>query len=187
MNNPSPHLQVIDDFFSAFSLHHALQLLDKLLFTACSGSTWKGRFPADAVYYSERLSGLSEAVFAISEEPPVPGTQIRIEGGAELWLLTRYDTYCGRHKNSTPWHFFPRSLTQKEFCNPYKAMNSFTRCCTKERWNDILKEILHCALSPHNMEERDEEPGLLVIRLQLHKLIEAAHLIAVRQQKQPQQ
>lgn len=180
MNNITPSQQVIEDFFSAFSLHQALQLLDKLLFTACSAPSWPGRFPADAVYFCERIAGLSDAVFAISNEPPVSGTRLQKKKENEVWQLTRYETYCGRHKNSTPWHFFPRSLSQKEFCNPYKAFAGFTRCCTRERWKDILNELLHCALSPHTMQEQDETPGLLIIRLYLHKLIEAAHLFAVR-------
>lgn len=180
MNNYAIDYQVIDDFFTAFSMHHALQLLDKMIFTACSDNVWSGRFPADAVYFSERMTALSDAVFVIADDAALPGVRLQRKQESAVWSLASYETYCGRHKKSTPWHFFPRSLSQKEFCNPYKALGRFTRCCTQTRWNDILKELLHYALSPHNMQEQHEEPGVLRIHRMLHKLIEASHLISVR-------
>lgn len=182
MNHFPKHYYGINDFFSAFSLHHALRLLDKLLFSAAAETSWSGRFPANAVYFAERLTALSQVAFTVNAAiVNLPGVIIEEkEQSGSLWLLTRYETYCGKHGKSTPWHFFPRSLTQKEFCNPYQPLNSYTEQYTQGEWKQLVNDLLYYALSPHPISELITDINLLEVRLHLHKLIEAAHLIEVR-------
>lgn len=171
----------VHDFFGMFSLQHSLKLLDKMLLASAANTPWSGRFPANAVYFSEKLTSLAAAVFAtIRKENIIPAAILENRKDVSLWQLTRYETYCGHHHASTPWHFFPRSLTQKEFCNPYKALRRFTRYHSAESWQGIIKDLLHAALSPHTITDLDDSISLISVRLHLHKLIEAAHLVHIR-------
>lgn len=181
MDQSSLHYQVINNFFDIFSLPSALKLLDKLLHSAASRRIWPGPIPANAVYFVEKLTRLSASAFGITAEKSFLSVVTIDPGEADdLWALTRYETYCGRHRHSTPWHYFPRSLSQHDFCNPYSTLSQFTQYQTEEVWKETLGNLLHFALTPHTILELDENLNLLDIRLQLHKLIEAAHLIGVR-------
>jgi len=86
----------------------------------------------------------------------------------------------GRHRDSTPWDFFPRHLSHQEFLIPYKALKKVVHYKSREEWKDILKTILQHALSPNSIYEFDDGIDLLKIWLLLHKLIEASHLVCVR-------
>lgn len=91
-------------------------------------------------------------------------------------LLDRHN-YCGRGIRSDQWQCFPRTLTIKEYKNPYLVFRRFFKYQTLHKWKEDLGEILIYALT------RDAEGpliDLLSMYLHLTKLFEAAHLIVVR-------
>ena len=173
--------QTIDEFFDAFSLPHALSMLANLVKTAASYKAWKGACPANAIYFTERLKLLTEAVFSIQEQYELRNEIVLDKSNTEmLWMLGQYETYCGWHRASTPWHFFPRHLSQKEFINPYKALKKFAKKHSLKEWKEILKELCFHSLSPHSIDDFDDNTNIIDIWLHLHKMIEAVHLIEVR-------
>jgi hypothetical protein len=103
-----------------------------------------------------------------------------------LWSLTQYEHYCSGHARSTPWHFFPRYLSQKEFVDPYKALKKFTQYRSLAKWKYTLKELLHHALSSTGINEFNGSTGIIHTCILLHKLIEASHLIAIRINAEPE-
>lgn len=179
MPSCSNHYKAIDEFFDAFSLPHALQMLARLIKTAGSGKLWKGACPANSIYFSERLHLLTEAVFSLHEEYDYR-KEIVLDKGADVWMLNQYEIYCGWHYVSTPWDFFPRHLSKKEFTDPYKATKKFTNHHSLRKWKKIIEELCYHSLSPHSFTELDEETNIIDIWLHLHKLVEATHLISVR-------
>ncbi|MEI9911758.1 MAG: hypothetical protein WDO71_20180 [Bacteroidota bacterium] len=96
------------------------------------------------------------------------------------WWLTKYETYCGWHKGDTPWQFFPRHLSQKEFLDPWKALQKIRRYKNVEEWKEQLRDLLHEALSDSVLDNGMSGEEALDTWLLLHKLLEATHLIEVR-------
>jgi len=168
-------------FFSAYSMPQAIKQIESATRSAGSGKVWDRRSPADLLYFFEKLEELFGAVFIIIDSRNKKQEAILEENnGEEVWLLTRYETYCGRHRDSTPWDFFPRHLSHQEFLNPYRALKKVMYYKRHEEWKDILKTILQHALSPNSIYEFDDGIDLLKIWLLLHKLIEASHLLQTR-------
>lgn len=181
MNSGFQHYQVIDDFFDAYSLSHARQILRTIIKTADTQKTWKSPCPANAIYFTKRLQLLLEAVFSITEQYDYRKEIVLDKTGLdESLMLTRHDTYCGWHSRSTPWDFFPRHLSAKEFTDPYKALKKFTRYRSLREWKETLEKLCFHALSPNSINEFDDGTSLIGTWLHLHKILEATHLIEVR-------
>ena len=86
--------------------------------------------------------------------------------------------YRSHYVSSNEWEEFPRFLSVKEFCNPYKEFRKFFKYQDLHAWVHDLEEIADCALSKYS-----GELGLEMIAIYSHlvKLTEAAHLINVRE------
>ncbi len=181
MNYPAGNFKALDDFFDAYSLAHARYMLGELIRSADAERIWKGKCPANAVWFTQKLQELISAVFAIIQEDQYPDEIILDKNNTDdLWMLKNYADYCGWHRASTPWDFFPRHLSQKEFLNPFRALKKFTRYRSLPAWSDALKELALHALSPDSIQEFEDGTSLLGTWLHLHKLLEAAHLLEVR-------
>ena len=88
--------QVLDEFFDAYSLAHALDLLADLIRTASSHKIWKGKCPANAIYFSERLQLLTKAVFSLQNQYEYhEEVKLKKEEEEEIWMNNRYETSCG--------------------------------------------------------------------------------------------
>ncbi len=180
MNILSPGLNSIADFFSAYALPQATQVLSSGLKAANSNKIWKHASPADLICFCQQLEQLLQAVFTLVEEGN------RVEEARlstpidDNTLLNNYQAWCGWHRNSTPWDFFPRHLSKKEFIDPWKALEKITRSQSCTQWKNQLSNILQYALSKADYTELDNQPSLLQTYLLLHKLLEATHLIEVR-------
>jgi hypothetical protein len=175
------HYSTIYAFFDCYGMSGATHLLSKLIKTADAENIWKGSSPSDALFFTEKMEELIEAVFAIVGRYDYE-TEAVIENAEDekLWLLSEYHLYCGWHVHSVPWDFFPRSLGKKEFCNPYKALEKFTAYRNQYQWKDVLHQFLFHALSHRSIREFDDGTSLLQTYIHLHKVIEATHLIEVR-------
>ena len=172
-----PPYKTISDFFSAHSLPSAIQGLSSSLKAANREKIWKGRCPANLIYFYERLQGLLVAAYDLLDDVERREDAKLTDPSDNVWSLTEYKTYCGWHAGDTPWHFFPRHLTQKEFLDPWKALKKITRYQPLEQWKACFKEILQDALCTHAV---NEDTAILDTWLLLHKLLEALHLIEVR-------
>jgi hypothetical protein len=86
--------------------------------------------------------------------------------------------YRSHYLSSNEWEDFPRFLSVKEFCNPYKVFRKFFKYQDLHAWVHDLEEIADSALSKNS-----GELGLEMIPTYSHmvKLTEAAHLINVRE------
>ena len=182
------HYFVINAFFDCYGLSQARSLLSRMIKAADSEKTWKGRSPSDLLFFTGKMEELMEAVFSL-----VGGYDYRPEvildkdNSEDIWSLANYDSYCGWHIHSSPWDFFPRHLTQKEFLDPYRALEKFTGYRSLDKWKKVLSDLLFHALSPHSIYEFDDGAGILRTWLQLHKLLEAAHLVELRSNDEKKQ
>jgi len=171
----------IHNFFDCYGFCNARSILSRMIKTADSGKTWNGRSPSELLYFTEKLEELIDAVYYIVHLFEYRSEIILSKNTNEdIWSLTDYPIYCGWHGNSSPWDFFPRHLSKKEFLNPYKALEKFTKYTNHLRWKDLVRDILFNALSAVYLDEFDNGKRILRTYIQLHKLIEATHLIEVR-------
>lgn len=190
MSYPVQHYTIIDEFFDTYSLPLAHTSLSRLIKTANQEKIWKGRSPADVVFFIEKLQGLVSAVFNLLENNNRP-EEILLppHNNDAAWNLTAYPSYCGWQRALTPWHFFPRYLSQKEFGNPFLALEKFTRYRSLTQWQQLFKDLAFYALSPSCMDDLEDGTSLLGTWVHLHKLLDATHLIEVRrnshQEKNP--
>lgn len=176
-----PGYNVIAAYFSAWSLHQAAAKLKQAISAAGSAKIYKTRSPADLLFFIDKTTELINAVSQLMEDKSKLDIAIlSSEQAALTWSLKEYSHYCGWHQDDTPWHFFPRHLTQKEFIDPYGALKKILRYLSRQEWETTLKDLLHHALSPVSVYEFDDTISLVDISLMLHKLLEATHLIEVR-------
>jgi len=181
MGHHSNHYQVIDAFFDCYDLSYAVSILGRAIKTADKEKTWKGQPPSHLLLFIEKLGELMEAAFSIVERYDHNSkASLDKDDTEEIWSLAQYETYCGWHIRSTPWDFFPRHLSKKEFLDPYRALEKFTRYRSLFAWKEIVKDILFHALSPNSISEFDDGTSILGTWLHLHKFLEATHLIQVR-------
>lgn len=175
------HYQTIDSFFDCFDLPASIRLLRKMIRTADKSKMWKG-VPANALYFTTRLEDLITAVFELLQQYDYKEEVILKEDQLPaLCTLTAFETYCGWHTGKTAWDFFPRHLSKKEFLNPYIALEKCTKHHSLAEWKYLINDILMHALSIEGISEFDQEESILDTWLHLHKLLEATHLIEVRQ------
>ena len=178
MNSP---YQTIHSFFDCYGLVHARSMLRQIIKTADSGKILKGDMPCDILYFTEKITKLTEAVFTIINTiDHRPEIILNKDINSNSWLLTVYDDYCGWHIGDTPWDFFPRHLSKKEFLDPYRALEKFTRYRNLHQWKEVIKDLQYHALSDIPIDEFNDDKGILRTYIHLNKLIEATHLIEVR-------
>lgn len=175
------HYQTIDSFFDSFDLTSSIKLLRKTIKTADTEKLWKG-IPANALYFTSLLEDLVTAVFELLQQYDYKDEIIIKEDKIPATLtLTAFETYCGWHTGKTAWDFFPRHLSKKEFLNPYLALEKFTKQHSLSEWKYLLNDILNHALSIESISQFYDGQSILNTWLYLHKLLEATHLIEVRQ------
>lgn len=173
-----PSYKTITEFYDTWSLPHAVQLLSSAILSANDEKVWKQGSPATLLYFFERLEELLVAIFELPED--LYSDEAKPELNDQHWRLTGYASYCGWPKKYSPWDYFPRHLTQKEFLNPWKAIRKIKRWQGIDEWKLQLKELLHDALSPKTIHDLMNGEQALNGWLLLHKLLEATHLIEVR-------
>jgi hypothetical protein len=90
------------------------------------------------------------------------------------WLAKTLDDY-------EPFDYCPRHLTRMEYENPYLVFYKCRRKYTLVEWRQRLQDLWeHCCSSVHMYEFMDH-PSIASDYKPLPKLLEAAHLIYVRE------
>jgi len=177
----TPPYQTIHSFFDAYGLVHARLILQELIKKADSEKSWNRSACCDVLFYTEKIIELIEAVFHIvNTYDQHEDVTLDKEAGEEIWLLKDYGSWCGSHRNDTPWDFFPRHLSKKEFLDPYKALEKFTSFRNIDQWKQTIKDLAYHALSEVPLNEFDDSKSTLRTYIHLNKLIEATHLIEIR-------
>lgn len=85
------------------------------------------------------------------------------------------------HANYTDWDEVPKFLSLKEYHNPYLGMKRFFKCNSIDEWKVLLNHILHYAFSKSSILVEISDSDSLTVQRRLAGLIEAVHLIDVRE------
>lgn len=178
------HYQKIDNFYDIYDLPAARKMLTRCIKTACSDKAWE-QVPANVLFFTEQLTILSKAAIQIIQNYSfIKEVEIEPVPGSNVWMLDQYALYCGWCKYRTPWDYFPRHLSKKEFLDPYAALQKFTAYHNSGQWKKVIANIRYYALSHESVFEVVNKASFISTWHQLHKLLEATHLIEVRQSTQ---
>ncbi len=175
---------VFHSFFDAFPLPDAMEFIDSWLAVLSKNHYWKNGYPARLLYFYEIIVRLMEAAYLVNKMDTVNEAAILLKGDSEQEIdLMNPETYCGRHARYAPWDYFPRSLTKKQFINPYLVFRKFFKYHDLPAWKDELYDLLYNAFISKNKIEMFEY-DLLATQKHLKRMVEAAHLVVVRMKEQ---
>ncbi|MBO9591288.1 MAG: hypothetical protein J7599_00175 [Niabella sp.] len=85
--------------------------------------------------------------------------------------------YCTGMGKLNHWGDFPRNVSFKEYCHPYQVFKKLFKRRQLNEWLTDWEKLVEVALSPSNL---DGELTVLHARTGLLKLLEAAHLVWIR-------
>lgn len=168
----------INEFFDSITLPKSLEYLNTALKAAEAMEIWKMSTPNNLVTFFESLEGLVRTVYKIMENNVVK--KVVLNKKVTTLSLSDCQYYCADYDQLTPWDYFPRSLSKKEYRDPYKALERFTTNRSIKEWKEILDYVMNGALGASSLTEAGVYLELFTIAGELHKMIEACHLIYVR-------
>lgn len=166
-----PH-KVIAHFFSFANIKSYRKNIKGVMLSAYREKIYHKNHPARLVILFKAVESLIYTAYALEKEPKESPAKLN---GVDL---ADKSLYCGRDANLTEWDYFPRALSVKEYKNPYLVFTRFCKFQDLQKWRLDLQEVLENALteSPNDMEVQT-----LPVYIHLIKLVEAAHLINLRE------
>lgn len=167
--------QVIAGFFQAADVVSHKKEIKNAILAACSDHICNKKNPSDVIWYFELLESVVNAAYIINKEKKKSPLSISNND------LFNPNLFCSWHRDLTKWDFFPRALSLKEYVDPYLVFKRFFKFLSLPDWKRELKDILDHALGTTSLEETGIDFNCLPIYLNLTKLIEAVHLIDVRE------
>jgi hypothetical protein len=167
--------QVIAEFFCSAGLTAYKKCIKDALKAASGNHIWRKYNPGDLLYDFKMLESIINAAYLINKENKTAPLIIKKESSFNPNL------FCGWHVDSTQWDYFPRALSFKEYVNPYLTFKRFFKYLPLPKWKQELQDLLEFALVETSLREAGIEKDMLSIYFHLTKLVEAAHLIDVRE------
>lgn len=167
--------QVIAEFFSCASISSHRKTIKDVLISISKNSQYSKDSPGDLLFEFKLIESVINSAYLINQTKAESPLEISPAGALNKNL------YCGRHSDISEWEDFPRSLSLKEYINPYLVFRQFFKYRKLKEWKKDMEEILEFALAESSYIEGGLTFDVLSIYVHLTKLIEAAHLIDVRE------
>jgi hypothetical protein len=169
----------ISEFFSAYSIAQARKYLQKILKAANANRT-SGMNPSSILYFFERLQQLYTASMLIHQSGLHREAANITAPKSQAPDIANYPQYCGWNVPNAPWYFIPRSLSEKEYFNPYKVFKKLDAYASEGTWKYIFHELREYTFLKGSFSDAGDNYNILEIYILLNKLLEACHLIEVR-------
>jgi hypothetical protein len=146
-----------------------------------SHKAWKSKSPISLILLYEQILQLIEATWLI-KQLDYAGRLGILSPHLNKERLNDLDLYCKPAFQPNAWDYFPRALNRKQYRNPYKTFTKFFKYSTLAEWKEKLHDALHYSLESWEEEGSvDLMEDILIIKKHLDKVVEACHLIAVRE------
>ncbi len=173
--------KVIDNFFSFASMSQHQKFIYSMLEAAYSEDYWRKSYPGKVLLFHEEIKNLIKAIHLIltKGKNKTSRRKVLLADKKSIGLTIDPKSYFGKNQGDAMWGFFPRHLSEREFIDPYLALEKFFEFMSLPEWLRGLKELVYYALSPYGNESALDFDFLKINNL-LQKLIEASHLIHVR-------
>ncbi|HMI77170.1 MAG TPA: hypothetical protein VK484_00170 [Ferruginibacter sp.] len=173
----------IHDFFDVYIVSDALQYLQDILKIAAGKKIWKSSCPYSVLHYIVQLDKLSTAAFIIHNNFGQREQAIMNGSQKDPDFTTLLQASIGSKRGDNLWSCFPRSLTLKQFYDPYKSLRKFCEFMSEQNWKKAFSELQEYALSKRDISELYPPHNMIKLQLRLSQLIEACHLLEVRTHK----
>jgi len=167
--------EVIGEFFHDSDLATHREMTAEMLLAASSERVYDKTTPSDVLLQFKFMESVINAAYLINKEEKESPLKIKKSD------VFNPNLYCSWHRDLTEWDFFPRMLSLEEYVNPYLVFKRFFKYMELPEWKEVLQEILDYALASDSIYETVVKIDTLSIYFHLSKLIEAAHLIDVRE------
>lgn len=164
--------QVIANFFCLDDINSFRILIRKFLLLACKYEKLDRK---DLSNFLLDIRGLKSLIMATNQIVcNIDSHKLQIG----LSQFNDYKLYATSFSECPEWEELPKFLNDKEFLNPYKAIQQFFKFQKKDKWLRDLDELLDFVFDPYYDKTEIE---LLPVYLSLTALVEASHLIYIRE------
>lgn len=167
--------QVVASFFDYANVSVYRNDIMGILNAACSHYVWNKTSPFDLLHRIEKFEAVVNAAFVINQEKKKSPLTINPHE------IFNPNLYYGWHANYSEWDYFPRMLSFNEYVNPYLAIRMFFKRKKIKEWKKIMQDLLQYALSKESIFDSGESIDSLCLYRYFVTLIEAVHLIDVRE------
>jgi hypothetical protein len=170
--------QVINDPYQVFAqcfcfadISSFRKAIRQVLLFATRSKVYNGE-PAALLAKFKAIISIILAANKINEDKRVGSLKLTLKKFADKRLYSRPFSTCPE------WEYLPKTLTTKEYQDPYRAFRKFFKYQDVEKWREDLALVLDYALGAYN---DSCDLNLLQMYFHLTKLMEAAHIIDVRE------
>ncbi len=165
--------QVFAAIFAEAHVHDFRKLVKKLVSSASGAGVYKGESTGDVLLYMKLIRSLIKAAHALKHEKH---SAIVIKGDD----LFNKKYYCSHYVSADVWKEFPRHLSEKEYGNPYLVFQKFFRYQSLTNWLHCWEQVVDGAFCG---DGSFAPVAPFKVHSHLAKLVEAAHLIDVREEE----
>ncbi|MCF3107381.1 hypothetical protein LL912_01180 [Niabella sp. CC-SYL272] len=160
-------MEAVAEIFSYMDMGGWRRLITKMAAHALSGKIYHRRAPGDVLVAMKVVRSALMAAYALQD---AAGKDIAVTR-QEPW---QYGMGLGTCNH---WDDFPRVVSFKEYCRPCSVFKKRFKKRPLSQWINDWEQLVEAALSPCNL---DGERWVLRTRTGLLKLLEAAHLVWMR-------
>jgi len=167
--------QLLAEFFSTYNVSYMRKAVQQIIRAACSSYVWNKGTPEDLLFHFENMESVINACFIINLEQKKSPIEVNNE------QLFNRNLFRSWQANYTDWDEVPKFLSIKEYHNPYLCIKKFFKYHNIHKWKGLLNKILQYAFSSDSIYEEIIDFDTLMVLNKLTGLIEAVHLIDVRE------
>jgi hypothetical protein len=164
--------QVFAECFSFADISSFRKAIKQILLFSSISKVYDKEAPAALLAKFKVVISVILAAHKINQDKKCSPLQLTLEQFADKRLYARPHSPCPE------WEYLPRMLTTKEYENPYKVFRKFFKYQSVEQWCEDIALVLDYALAGYN---ETCDLNLLQLYFHLTKLMEAAHIIDVRE------
>lgn len=164
--------QVFAECFFFADIGSFKKTIRQVLLSAASRKVHKKDEPASVLQLFHAITSVMLAAQALHRQKKTAPLKIEQEQFTDKRLYARPNSPCAE------WEYLPRHLSAKEYQHPYRVFSRFFKRRDVAQWRQGIEQALSFALSSYT---EDSDLNLLELYLQLTRLMEAAHLIDVRE------
>ncbi|WP_018627342.1 hypothetical protein [Niabella aurantiaca] len=164
--------QVFAECFMFADIGAFRKTIRQVLLSAAEDKVYKKEQPASALDLFKAITSVILAAQVLCRQKKTSGLKIEQQQFTDKRLYARPGACCAE------WEYLPKNLSAKEYGDPYKVFHRFFKYQDVAQWRQSINQALGYALAGNA-----EGCSIHLLKLYVHltKLMEAAHLIDVRE------
>ncbi len=173
--------KAVHSLIREYDLTYLRQTVSDWMASVYKAGSWIEEMSGNFLYFYENLLKIIESAWIIQKiDNSTRLANLTISYNIDEIELMDTKFYCKPADKIYSWDYFPRSLSRKEYINPYKALTKFFKFYSLPKWKNQLENILYISIRD-NSTLSGGSINILNVKKHLNKLIDACHLIVVRE------